>query len=538
MSGFWGAITNDREYQSAEELKEAALKTGPLGTALLHTADRLPNRPASYELTDCSIMLDFDDQQAPFRIAPKSREFARAVRALGPEAAGDKLAEDFFELNEARAAVLKAVKQAAAARGWHMRVGSRGFLFAGVPARWFFGETRREVTVVVGEELTELLRTRSREETLRELLAAYPDFLGECLTALHNPAATVEIAEVDLPPDPPTNVPALRELDDEVVTKLDHFAQGEIEKYFHEEKSLLDYDNPEFYDAAGDTWASMSDWVALAERHISGEWPRTAAMRILLDADDPRGEELARNYLRKAEPHHEVDEAEIAIAWRFRHEMPEMARNWFSPQAGDQMPYAKERAALGDPVAERFVASGEFSQRENPSPNPTTDEAFTRRALAGDAREQTRARLLEWARTSWRWSPARDDGIKEATPLGLTEVAETLEENPFLTHTLLCGDRRDEQSDEPGLLFGGQSLLLNWSKLKPTKFMARIIATAFETDLVAEARRVSRESVERKPELASNLSMTFSAYDAWNKQLQTAMAIAWTRFRKTNSLIN
>jgi hypothetical protein len=253
----------------------------------------------------------------------------------------------------------------------------------------------------------------------------------------------------------------------------------------------------------------------------------------LVDVGDARGRQKARDLLQQMEPHHEVSDAEVELAWRFRHELPDIARKWFAPQPFDQVPYAEQRARLGDPVARRYVLANEgfdiddentWSERANPALSGLWPDAQLRARL--------RLRFVEWARTTWKWSPAEAHELKKALWLGLDEVASALDENAYLANGLLCGDRRHFLFDEPGILLSAD-FLLAWSRLKPTRLMAQVVATAQTGDVLAEADRIARESVERNPACRAKLASSMEIYRAWWEHLQVPMAIAWKRFRSS-----
>ena len=124
---------------------------------------------------------------------------------------------------------------------------------------------------------------------------------------------------------------------------------------------------------------------------------------ILLDAGDPRGARKASEWLHKMQPHDEVFNAEVELAWRFRHEFPETARGWFAPQPSDQVPFARHRVPLGDPVARRYVLADEgfdvgdettWDERDHPLPSGLQPSA--------PVRSRVHLRLLDWARTTWK----------------------------------------------------------------------------------------------------------------------------------------
>jgi hypothetical protein len=99
---------------------------------------------------------------------------------------------------------------------------------------------------------------------------------------------------------------------------------------------------------------------------------------------------------------------------------------------------------------------------------------------------------------------------------------------------LLCGDRRHAMFDEPGVLLS-ERFLLAWSRLKPTKLLARIVATARTGDVLAEAERIAYEGAERDPAQRPHLRTTLKVYQGWWQGLQVPLAIAWKRFRASVS---
>jgi hypothetical protein len=241
------------------------------------------------------------------------------------------------------------------------------------------------------------------------------------------------------------------------------------------------------------------------------------AIVILLDANDPRGDALARKYICNAQPHHEVSDAEVEIVWRYRHAYPDAARRWFLPQPCDAVPFVNARARLGDPVAVRHkTVDAEETKGCEPSPAAQQDE------LHRD--------LLNWARTDHHWSPPQTEKLQTAHRMAWPDVAHALQENPFLLSVLLTSQRRDGQFDEPGILMANEFLLV-WSRLAPSAFLARIIAAAHTTDLYALAERASRASALGKPNVAANIETSLRAYQVWLKDLQPALAISWKRCR-------
>ena len=139
---------------------------------------------------------------------------------------------------------------------------------------------------------------------------------------------------------------------------------------------------------------------------------------------------------------------------------------------------------------------------------------------------------MEWARSTWKWSPAESDNLKKALWLGLDEVASALDENAYLANGLLCGDRGNFMFDKPGILLSAD-FLLAWSRLKPTRLLAQIVATAHTGDILAEADRIARESAERNPARRDQVALSIKIYQTWWERLQVPMAITWKRFRSS-----
>jgi hypothetical protein len=515
---------------SPEQLVEAAVPKSLLGKTLLHVAQRLPQPEASWDCSDSGFQIDFDDKLDSYRILPKSKAFVQQVRSLGPQATGDQVADEYLKINSARKVVLAAVKRAAAAHHWNMQQILRSFL-ANMPTRWYIGATRREITIYVGEQLTDALRSLPPDQAIRQLLTGHPDFAEECIRSLDDAGEPADLPQKELSPNPPMEQPPLCELDAATIAELDAFADRAVANYFQEERVIWDYGDREIFDPLADTWASMSDWVQVAERHLDGEWPNANAIIILLDARDSRGVELARRYLARAEPHHEVSQAEIELAWRFRHELSDMARRWFLPQPFDQVPFPEVRARLGDPVAQRFLATNEgFDVLDESTWTDRMNPAIVVADLPETVREQVHQRLLDWARNSWRWAPPEEWALRGALWLGLPDVADALDENLFLRSGLLCRGSRPEMFDEPGILLSSKLLYL-WSKLKPTNLLAQIVASVHYGDMLELAEKVNRDVAARNPRAAKSVPMALQVLQKWNQDLQTPLAIAWKRYR-------
>ncbi|WP_165228558.1 hypothetical protein [Aquisphaera insulae] len=534
--GLCEAARNPDALTLPEAILDALTPTGRLGRALLSVAERLPDVSASCEMSDCSIVLDFDDGEDGYRISRRSRELARLVRSLGIEGAAHQLADEYLRLNSARTLVLGAVGRAASRRGWSVQRLRPFFLAPGISATWHLGRVRRDVSFRVGRELTDALRAESPDRAIRSLLASQPAFAAECVAALGEEGPPPALPERELAPALPSRQPTLRTLDRPTIRAMDDFADRTLAAYLRDENALDDYRRPDRFDASRDTWATRADWVHLAERSLADEWPNPAALVVLVDAGDPRAMERARELLRRIEPDSEMGEAVVELVWRLRHDLPDVARRWFAAQAFESVPFAAVRARLGDPVARRFLRTNEGFEidDENTWTERANPESLGERPDAA-SRARIRPRLVEWARTTWKWSPAETDELRKACWLGLDEVADALDENPYLGNGLLCGDRRHAMFDEPGILLCAD-LLLVWSRLRPTRLLARIAATAQSGEVVSEAEALARETAESKPACRKQLDSTLRIYQRWWQDLQVPLAIAWRRCRSALDL--
>jgi hypothetical protein len=447
MMGLCRALDHGESLDSMESLLDAAKPEGRIARTLLRVEERVPGVKASIDLARRGVLtLEFDDPYGGFDIDTRSKRLAARIHERGPTAAGDELAEEYLLMKARRREALGAIWRAAAKRGWKKQE-FRLPLF-GIGRTIYLGEKRREVTFNP-EALMERLRTEEPRVALREFFAERADFGEACVAALEEGRGgeKVELGKGDLHP---LHVPAaapLAGLEAAVVREMDAFAAATIREHLADKKTVWEYRKREFYDPASDRWATLADWVALAEKHIDGEWPSAAAILILLDAGDRRGEELAERYLARAEPHDEVSGAEVELVWRMRHRHPEVARAWFLPRAHEDVPYAEMRAPLGDPVARRYVLTG--SERAN---DPE--------GMGALQREEVRGELVEWARTSYRWSPPDSEKLRMAWRMGWREVGEALAENPYLLAGLLTAERRSDQFDNPGALMASEFFLI------------------------------------------------------------------------------
>jgi hypothetical protein len=156
-------------------------------------------------------------------VEAKGSELRTQIRHLGPEGAGDSLADEYLRLNAERGRIFAAIWTASTARGWK-RDGLPPFALLGHPSSFSLGRDIREVTFASGRHLTELVRTRPADLVLRELFQGFPDFADECIAALDAPASAIEIEDGRLKPRVPAPV-LLPTLDLATIVRVDYFAE-------------------------------------------------------------------------------------------------------------------------------------------------------------------------------------------------------------------------------------------------------------------------------------------------------------------------
>ncbi|MEZ6085766.1 MAG: hypothetical protein R3E58_17895, partial [Phycisphaerae bacterium] len=522
--GLCKALQNPERLTSAESIAEAIEPTGRIGQALKRLAERLPEAEAHIDLLQPgTLQVDFKDGFASFPIDTRSKGLARRIKNEGPQAVGNALADEFLDLQSKRSTVLSAIWRAAIDRGWKRQEVSLSFV--DVEANMFLGESMREVGFEAGESLTRAVRFHDAQTVLKKLIKVDLDFADACIRHLGEedaplPEETDSLRPRNLPASPP-----LVELTADVIAEMDAWASGIIRNKYQSLKTLREYGNRDFYDPAIDCWVEDTWWMWLAEQSLKRR-PSAMATLVLLDASDPRGTERAIEMLNATEPHDELYDEQIEIAWRFRHELPDIARKWFGPDApvGMDIDYHEVRALLGDPVAKRMLVAG-YEGDEDDYPSALVAKQWGEKRQAKLHRD-----LIAWARNEHQCSPPEVDPIRLAADMGWRDVGEALEENPYLLAGLLTFARRADEFDEPGLLMG-DSYVLAWSRLCPSRFLARVVATGRKTNLIALAEEAAHNSVAINPSAKVNLSMSLHTYRQLYKDLEVALAIAWNRCR-------
>lgn len=525
-----------QNVDSTEELKRYRDGTRPLGRieqVLRRFAELVPGREASTDLAcDNKICVDYSDGCDEFEINLRSRKLAREVRNKGVEATADGLARSYLDLDRKRTQALNAVWTEAKARRWHHYTPGLSRL-AGQPFL-YLGGSHQEVLFQDADALTKVLKKSDTvAEALREALDGNPEFAEACVQRLPKVPDTL-VAKPSQKRLVPKNVPPLNNdalLIDPTghrVKDMDMFASLTLAKFLARQRALWSYTDRNCYDPDLDTWCGMNDWLKLAEKSLKGDYTEPVAIQVLIDVEDPRADQECRRHLDEVADDGDAETIDFGILWRYRHEYPELTRKFLISEY-DDVPFAEERAELNDPVAIRFLANS-----HSPLGHEDDEDEFpdmrTLRQKPVPEREAVHQRLLVWARSEHRCSPLDDDPLKLALDLGWRDVGAALEENPWLVPGMVTIDRRMEGYDEPGILMA-KDLILTWSRLAPSAFLARLLLTAHNTDLVGLAVESSRRVLVDRPELQQDFEVSCKAYNHWLNDLEPALAIAWTRCR-------
>ncbi len=478
-------------------------------------ATALPDTRASVELISGVMMVEFDDRLDSYRIRPRSRELVAAIRRDGPERAGDDLIAEFRRLNTDRARVITAFRVGLPRLGFDVQ-DERG--------RLHYGRGVREAYLDLGKTLTEALRPGTATEAVRTLLSTNPGLAEEVATALP-PGRPDKVPEprtaVLLPPEsPPVPIPQIRELD---LARVDQLARSILDRYLEDREVLDAFFDPLLYDPACDTWVTREDWLHAANRFRGEEFTNPDAELIRLElgvADDVDG---WLTMLGRVGHHGENSQAEIISVYRYRHEYPDMAKEWFAPAPCEDCPDAETRCGIGDWIAARYVAASiepgdDYVWNRLSRLTPSALEVF----FEADQIERLRNQAVRAIDESWDWIHYDADLLKAAVVHRWAEVGAALHRNPYLVHAVFSNDRM--------LVYCAGRLFLAWSQLAPSIEIARLVGTLLGRDLRGKVNPLAIAAagtmVERRPEFFSQFA------DRWLAELQRGLAIAWTRCRR------
>ncbi len=321
------------------------------------------------------------------------------------------------------------------------------------------------------------------------------------------------------PPPSPAALPFVTELD---LDGLDRLVKSVVAEWLGQREVLDAYFDPLFTNRGSDTWASRDDWLAAAERFRKGEFqdPRSELIRLeLVDAADKTD---WLEWLRQVGWHGENWPAEIVAVYRYRHEIPAVAGEWFAPRPFEDCIEPKWRASEGDWIASRYLAAAidpgaEFVWSTLSILTPRAVD----RLFGKDQVQHWRKRAVAEVDAQWDWSFAGGDLLKTAVVHGWVEVGQAMARNAYLAHAMLS-------IDHINILCVG-SVALAWSRLAPSKALARLIGALLGQDLQARtegpARRVLGGMAKTHPEMLSHIA------DCWAADLRRKLAIAWTRCR-------
>ena len=495
MSGLCAALDAvPDDPADADELTDAMLAgarravEGPIARALQHMAGRLADVSASLELTDGSLALEFADGHDALRVRPRSRRLAKLVRRLGPEGAGDELADRYRRLDLRRRRTVAALLGA-------LREG--GYVQQHTVGGCWIGRRHRAFKLDLGRRLTAGVEVRGEARTLRDAL---PEALAERAVALLGVADDLtDLPHRPLPIAPPTDA----RLSDAPLTaaeisRADAAAEAVLAalrspadpRQAYEAASLAR--DPLAFDPAVDDWHRATD-----------RWPEV------------------RRQFEGAPPHHEADG--IGLLYAHRCEAPGLARAWLAGEWIDC--YRDELCRAGDPRALRPLA---VRLERGPDPDDLAAAADcdvpTLLHMVGPT---TAARLREVARVEvgGDLTGAWADALRLARRAGWAEVGGALVENPALAAAVVTpGEGWDGRPAHP--LFDAGCHVLAWSLVRPNARLARLLAGGLAVDWAAEheaaARRIIGPSDDRWREAAG----------LWSTSQTRPLAVAWRRCRR------
>ncbi|MBN2293991.1 MAG: hypothetical protein JXM70_16305 [Pirellulales bacterium] len=523
--GLCKALKDESNFDSPEAFVAATQPKGRIGRALLQLAQRLPNAQASVELLDGSMSIDFSDEYDRITVKPRSGELRALIREMGPEKAGDHLADEYERINAARGRVVSAVFESLSRQGYSLdRLDLEGV-----------GREFREFSLELGEELTQTIQQHGEEQAVRFALGQRPLLAEEAIKCLKEPCGKPTIAERELRSPVPAAI-ELPELTDEQIAKIDERTDKLLHGYLQTEKALEAYGDPLMWDASKDTWTTAADWLRLAERNVGDEYQQLLAKTILIDHGDRSIDPKSLERLWKMEPHHEVAVFDVKMIWQLRQEIPELASKWFDPQSYDDVPFAEIRARLDDPVAVQYIIAGLANNREEtdeavPYALATMSAEMVRRFAGAAQIDAWRADALRWADEKWEWNYGwESDVLNVAANMGWPEVGDRLAHNPYILPALLA-----PTNQELGIL-SADRLLLAWSKLVPSELLMKIVGLSLRTDHNLLADRFALFKAGKCGDyFAEHSDIVAQITNAWGEKLGVALAISWRRCRRHES---
>lgn len=299
---------------------------------------------------------------------------------------------------------------------------------------------------------------------------------------------------------------------------LDRWARQILDEYMQDKHALLAYFNPDEFDPTCDTWATAAGWQRVALREMKNEHPFLNA-RVILKLTGADEHLWPLDNMNEWFPHHEVSDGEVMTVWGERYGKPVVARQWFSPQQHDDVPYANARGRLGDPIAVRFqLADCKSNDRFSWDVLARLKSDWVKWFIDSKTLNQWHDRALAWAMETWQWEFLNVDVCSAAATFGWADVGEALESNPYLLDGLINTDNRHCS------LILADRLILAWSRLAPSAWLARLVGHCIgmlTTNLpLGPFRRAKfeQETIDR-------------ILHTYTQKLSRALAIAWTRCR-------
>ena len=456
------------------------------------------------------LCLVFSDGFDSYVINPDPKFLPKGIEDKTPEKAAEWIKDTYQKMDEKRTQVLNAIWSEAESRKWYLDVTD---LNHGSCEHAYLGGKHQEVKIYPGPRLSDAVACGSIADALSQIMPDSPEFTKQCVTRLRD----VSEPKSPLPPIkhlPPPKSAAPRKnkllvkITDKRVKAYDTYCKGILSKV-EDGPAILRYVMRNAYNLKTDTWRSPQEWQAMAEYAVGNKNPFSrgqdeVALRILWDVAPEQADVLIKEYLDGINENiddfdgDEFNCALIPVLWHYRHNYPKIAEKWLN-DGNDELDsavlYAEERAELNDPVALRYQAGyirDSLYTEDNSFPAP--EDA---RYLSSSQLDHFHEKLLNWAAEEHRCSPMEHAPLGLAIHMGWHDVGQALEKNPWLITGLLDKGRRPYGHDEPGILHA-HKLILAWSRLVPGPYLAQLLLTAKETDLVELAMESAEIAVAER----------------------------------------
>ena len=508
------------ELKRREQAKPAARIRQTLDSLAAH----LPGCTGALEFTDKSLHIDFHDGFGDFVIAPRGKDVQTLIRDVGPVAAGARLAARYRAEDRQRRIFFTALWHEAAARGWCKNRDWRVL---------HLGCNHREITLDPGVDLTRRLMAEGPGATFAGLFAENPDLVhalqARCAESLPGDGSPPHApADADLMPAVAAPASACSaSTDASADADLDAFA-ARIVQSAHDRQDFIHLSlDPAWWDPACDTWMDNAAWQDAARADIARYPWNITAQRILLDAGDPAALAWWTGILDGEFPHHDLDDAEIEVAWLRRHHHPDLASKLFHGAYAGEWRVARARAGDVEALRQLVAVWDDSDDMDWKSLARIPRPALA--ALAGPARLAAwRDRAVREVAQTWRWEMPNEHLVTAAGTHGWHAVAEALAANAHLPERIFLPMVPDNELYECG------KFLAAWARLDPSAQVIDLVRRghAHLPVMWAGARAMDEQTARTFRKMFPNHDHVHeSNAPHWMRDNELGLAVAWLRCR-------